>query len=172
MEKTEMWFEKLAKWIEKRGGMRELYRKDEDGSPKLYMRRYYLVKSKYFELMIHQFFMSDAKDVHDHPWASFGRILKTGYLEVMSDNAYALQRNAGDWSWRGAKDFHRVYLKPGTEGKVWTLFGTLKRVRKWGFLVEREWIPFDEYFKANGTFEVQSAPEQYRGVILPKKVVG
>ena len=60
MEKTEMWFEKLASWIEKRGGMRELYRKDEDGSPKLYMRRYYLVKSKYFELMLHQFFIDNS----------------------------------------------------------------------------------------------------------------
>jgi len=123
-------------------------------------------------LMIHQFFMSDAQDVHDHPWTSFGRILKTGYLEVIGDNDHAIQRNAGDWSWRGAKSLHRVYLKPGTEGKVWTLFGTLKRVRKWGFIVNKQWIPFDEYFKSNGTFEVQSAPENYRGVILPKKVIG
>ena len=116
--------------------------------------------------------MSDAQDVHDHPWTSFGRILKTGYLEVIGDNDHAIQRNAGDWSWRGAKSLHRVYLKPGTEGKVWTLFGTLKRVRKWGFIVNKQWVPFDEYFKSNGTFEVQSAPENYRGVILPKKVIG
>ena len=90
----------------------------------------------------------------------------------MGNNAYAVQRNAGDWSCRKAKDFHRVYLAPGTEGDVWTLFGTLKRVRKWGFLVNREWISSDEYFKANGTFQVQTSNDQYRGVILPKKVTG
>jgi len=59
------WFEKLANWIERRGGKRELFRQGADGEPSLYMERYYLVKSKYFELMIHRFHMSDAIDVHD-----------------------------------------------------------------------------------------------------------
>ena len=167
-----MWYKNLARWIEKRGGMRELYRKGANGEPQLYMRRFYLVKSKYFELMLHQFFMSDAKDVHDHPWASFGRILETGYLEVVGDNAYAIQRNAGDWGWRSSKAFHRVYIQPGTEGKVWTIFGTLRRVRKWGFLVNNKWVPSDEYFKSNGTFKVQTSQDQYRGVFLPRKVIG
>lgn len=165
-----MWYKNLARWIEKRGGMRELYRKGENGKPRLYMRRFYLVKSKYFELMLHQFFMSDAKDVHDHPWASFGCILETGYMEHLGDNEKSVRRIAGDVSCRGAKDFHRVELLEGTEGKVWTLFGTLRRTRNWGFLVNKQWISFDEYFKSNGTYEVQSLPEQYSGVLFPKKV--
>jgi len=166
-----MWYKKLANWIEKRNGMRELYRKGINGKPQLYLRRYYLIKSKYFELMLHQFFMSDAKDVHDHPWASFGCILETGYIEHLGDNQKYIRRLAGDFSYRSAKDFHRVELIKGTEGKVWTIFGTLKRTRNWGFLVNKEWVPFDEYFKANGTYEVQTLPEEYSGVILPTKKV-
>ena len=170
-EKTDMWYKKLANWIEKRNGMRELYRKGTNGKPQLYLRRYYLIKSKYFELMLHQFFMSDAKDVHDHPWISFGRILKTGYLEYLGDNEKCAYRLQGDWTYRNANAFHRVKLTSGTEGDVWTLFGTLKRTRNWGFLVNKEWVPFDEYFKANGTYEVQTLPEEYSGVILPTKKV-
>lgn len=166
-----LWFEKLASWIERRGGKRELYRKGSNGKPSLYMERFYLVKSKYLELMIHRFYMSDAKDVHDHPWASFGCILKNGYIEHLGNNEQSKRRVAGDISCRGAKAFHRVELIKGTEGEVWTLFGTLKRVRNWGFLVNKQWIPFEEYFQSNGTFEVQSMPEEYKGIILPTKVI-
>jgi len=166
-----MWFTKLAGWIEAHNGMRELFRNGTDGKAQLYMRRYYLVKSKYFELMLHQFFMSDAQDVHDHPWFSFGCILQNGYVEYLGDNEQSVRRIAGDCTCRGAKAFHRVQLISGTEGDVWTLFGTLKRTRNWGFLVNKEWVPFDEYFKSNGTYEVQSLPEQYSGVIFPKKMV-
>ena len=165
------WFEKLASWIERRGGKRELYRKGADGKPSLYMERFYLVKSKYLELMIHRFYMSDAKDVHDHPWASFGCILKNGYIEHLGNNEQSKRRVAGDFSYRGAEAFHRVELIKGTEGKVWTIFGTFKRSRDWGFLVNKQWTPFEEYFKSNGTFEVQSLPEEYKGVILPTKVI-
>lgn len=165
------WFEKLASWIERRGGKRELFRKGSDGKPSLYMERFYLVKSKYFELMIHRFYMSDAVDVHDHPWASFGCILKNGYIEHIGDNEKSVRRVAGDVSCRSAKSLHRVELIKGTEGDVWTLFGTFKRVRNWGFLVNKEWIPFEDYFASNGTLEVQSLPEQYNGVILPTKVI-
>ena len=164
-----MWFEKLANWIKKRNGMRELYREGIDGKPQLYLRRFYLVKSKYFDLMLPQLFMSDAIDVHDHPWTSFGCILKTGYLEWIGDNEKCVYRIQGDWTCRKATAFHRVQLISGTEGNVWTLFGTLKRTRNWGFLVNKQWVPFDEYFKSTGTYEVQSFPGEYSGVLLPTK---
>jgi hypothetical protein len=51
------------------------------------------------------------------------------------------------------------------------LFGTFKRVRNWGFLVNKNWMSFDKYFASNGTLEAQSLPEQYSGVIFPTKVV-
>ena len=59
---------------------------------------------------------------------------------------------------------------PGTAGDVWTLFGTFKRVRNWGFLVNKNWVPFDKYFASNGTLEAQTLPEQYSGIIFPTKV--
>ena len=49
------------------------------------------------------------------------------------------------------------------------MFGTFKRVRNWGFLVNKNWMPFDEYFASNGTLEAQTLPEQYSGVIFPTK---
>ena len=165
------WFEKLADWIARRGGKRELYRCGADGKPSLYMERFYLVKSKYFELMLHRFYMSDAVDVHDHPWASFGFILKNGYLEHLGDNEKCVSRDVGDFTCRRAKSFHRIQLLEGTAGDVWTLFGTFKRVRNWGFLVNKKWMPFDEYFASNGTLEAQTLPEQYSGIIFPTKII-
>ena len=78
------WFEKLADWIARRGGKRELYRCGADGKPSLYMERFYLVKSKYFELMLHRFYMSDTVDVHDHPWASLGLFSKMVTLSILA----------------------------------------------------------------------------------------
>jgi len=163
------WFEKLANWIEQRGGKRELFRCGTDGKPSLYMERFYLVKSKYFELMLHRFHMSDAINVHDHPWASFGVILKNGYYEYIGDNEKRVHRVAGNFTCRRARSFHRIELIEETVGDVWTLFGTFKRVRNWGFLVNKKWVPFNDYFKNNGTLAVQTLPEQYRGIIFPTK---
>ena len=168
---TMQWFEKLAGWIERRGGKRELFRRGVDGQPSLYMERFYLVKSKYFELMLHRFHMSDAVDVHDHPWTSFGCILKNGYIEHLGDNEKSVRRVAGNISYRNSKIFHRVELAKGTEGNVWTIFGTFKRVSDWGFLVDKTWVPFEKYFKSNGTLDVQTLPEQYHGLIFPTKVI-
>ena len=75
------WFEKLAGYIEKRGGKRQLFRAGPDGKPVLYMERYYLVKSPICEIMLHNFHQGDRPDLHDHPWASGGVILAEGYRE-------------------------------------------------------------------------------------------
>jgi hypothetical protein len=115
--------------------------------------------------------MSDTVDVHDHPWASFGIILKNGYLEHLGDNEKCVSRDVGDFTCRKAKSFHRIQLLEGTAGDVWTLFGTFKRVRNWGFLVNKNWMPFDEYFASNGTLEAQTLPEQYSGIIFPTRII-
>ena len=33
------WFEKLANWVERRGGKRELFRQGAEGEPSLYMEQ-------------------------------------------------------------------------------------------------------------------------------------
>ena len=88
----------------------------------------------------------------------------------LGDNEKCVRRVAGDFTCRKAKAFHRVELIEGTAGDVWTLFGTFKRVRNWGFLVNKNWMSFDKYFASNGTLEAQSLPEQYSGILFPTKV--
>lgn len=162
------WFERLAKYIEKNGGKRSLFREGDDGKPSLYMDRYYLVKTPFCEVMLHNFHQSDRPDLHDHPWASGGIILAEGYRE--HTEAGIAEKRAGSWGFRGSRAFHWVELRPGTEGKVWTLFFTLRRKREWGFLVNGEWLHFKEYFRRSGTLEVQSAPDKYVGWFFPRKV--
>jgi len=166
--------------------MRELYRPDPvTGQPTLYMRRYYIAKTPFGEAMLHQFFMGDEGGLHDHPWFSFGRILAKGYREHVCESivdgkpigVHQVERRPGDWSWRPAgilsrdeaRGFHRVELRPGESGQVWTLFVTGPRKVTWGFLNGNSWIPFWEYFKKDGTATKQALPEQYRGWIFPRK---
>jgi hypothetical protein len=167
-EKTEMWFEKFAKFIEARGGKRSLYRESPDGQPVLYMDRYYIIKSRFCEVMLHNFHLGDRPDLHDHPWASGGVILAEGYREHTEKGV--AEKRAGSWGFRGSKAFHWVELREGTEGKVWSLFFTLKRVREWGFLVDGEWMHSEEYFRRNGTLASQTKPDIYKGVFFPRKV--
>lgn len=162
------WFEKLAQYIEKNGGKRSLYREGSDGKPALYMDRYYIFKSPFCEIMLHNFHLGDRPDLHDHPWASGGVILAEGYIEHTESGA--TEKRAGDWGFRGSRDFHWVELRPNTEGKVWTLFFTTRRVREWGFLVNNTWVHFEEYFRRNGTLSAQSKPEVYKGWLFPKRV--
>lgn len=181
------WFERLARWVELRGGMRELYRPHpETGTPTLYMRRFYIAKTPFGEIMLHQFFMGDDGGLHDHPWFSFGRILACGYRERLCRaivagkpvGEHVVERRPGDWSRRpagtakrdSARGFHKVELRPGEAGKVWTLFITGRRQTSWGFLDSGRWTPFGEYFKRDGTAAVQASPDQYQGWIFPKKV--
>jgi len=167
--RTDMrWFEKLASYIEKNGGKRSLYREGPDGNPALYMDRYYIIKSRFCEVMLHNFHQGDRPDLHDHPWASGGVILAEGYREHTPKGV--AEKHAGSWGFRGSKSFHWVELREGTEGKVWSLFFTFKRVREWGFLVDGEWLHFEEYFRRNGTLATQTKPEAYRGWFFPRKV--
>jgi hypothetical protein len=164
------WFERLAKYIARKGEMRQLFREGPNGEAILYMDRYYIFRSKYCELMLHNFHIGDRPDPHDHPWASGGVILAEGYREHTLNGV--AEKRAGSWGFRGAKAFHWVELRPETGGKVWTLFFTAKRVREWGFLVNGEWVHFADYFKSNGTLPAQTLPAAYHGILSFKKLFG
>jgi hypothetical protein len=133
-----MLLEKIAKWLEKRGRVKMIYR-DHDASQQPYLKRYYLFRTRRFAVFIHQFFDSDEKiGCHDHPWNNMSFVRRTGYHEVLADGR-KIWRQPGFWCFRKAEEFHRVELEPGTEGKVWTVFVRFHRRRKWGFLTESGW---------------------------------
>ena len=165
------WFEKLADWIESRHGRRNIYRCGANGEPELYLVRYYLFKSKWCELMIHRFYMSDAEAAHDHPWRSFGWILKNGYIEHLGpNNEDKAKREVGQFSTRNAYAFHRVELVKGTAGDVWTLFGTFKRFRDWGFNVDGVYTNWLVHMKNTGSLDTQSEHFEFTNGILPKRL--
>jgi hypothetical protein len=156
--------------------------------PILYLKRYYVFRSPWGEIMIHQFFLGDEGAVHDHPFPSIGMILATGYIEHIRRPWLAgkimmekVQRKPGDISWRPAANekhdlassFHKVELMPNTEGKVWTLFCTGPRVKgdaaKWGFAEPAGFVPFTAAFKKDGTEGKQSSADQWGYGFFPKK---
>ncbi len=161
------WFQRLANFIEKHGGRRDIHRNVPGQGTVLYLSRFYLWKCKYFELMIHQFHIGDLGDLHDHPWPSFSWILQTGYTEYLPDGAYI--RNPGYFGIRKATDCHRVRLWNGTGGNVWTIFGTGIRHRDWGFHTKSGFVNWRDYMIAEGVM-VNSEPTQYTNGFLPKRI--
>lgn len=162
------WYKLLAKAIEAKGGRRDIYRM-VSGVRVLYLTRYYIFKSPNFEIMLHNFHIGDLPVFHDHPWDNYNIILETGYYEHTLEGKFF--REPGYKGYRGAKDLHYVELLPHTEGKVWTVFATLKRERRWGFyLPEAGWIDFEEYQKREGTWEANSLPEKYSDGLFPTRI--
>lgn len=184
------WYHKLARFIEKRGGKREIWR-NENGKPSLYLERYYIVKTPWMELMIHRFFLGDKGPLHDHPALTFGWILETGYYEKLcthidsngvTQGEYKADRRPGNFGWRpgstmwhsNPKSFHKVILRPGTTpGSVWTLFGFCRRNNfSWGFRDNDGTFRFyDEQNKLEGTANMQTEHTLYKGWFFPRKVV-
>lgn len=135
-----MILETLVKWLEKRGRARMIRRQEhKSGNWIDYLKRHYLIRVKWLGLFIHQFWSSDEDGVHDHPWDNMTFVIRGGFYEELADGQ-VLWRGPGFWCYRRAEQFHRIILKPGTEGKVWTVFIRFKRRRKWGFLLEKKWV--------------------------------
>lgn len=163
------WYTSLAAWIDKRGGSRVIPRQQPDGSLDLYLKRYYVLKTPWIEVMIHQFFLSDEETLHDHPWDSASIILGGGYREhvLVKGKPTSFYRRPGYIGGRSRFAFHRVELEPGMEGKVWTVFITLARRRQWGFLTPEGWKPATVVFKERGIEQAQTDHTEYVGWLFP-----
>jgi hypothetical protein len=163
------WYHKLARWIEKRGGCRRIYRTDGDEQHNLYLERFYILKTPWCELMIHRFHLGDVPIMHDHPWDSANVILEGGYLEhVLEDGQErAYFRKPGYFGQRKAEDFHWVELMPGSSSHVWTVFGTFRRRKDWGFLTPEGYVDADEHFVRTGVDKVNQRGAHYKGWLFP-----
>jgi hypothetical protein len=173
----EYWMQRIAN----EGGARDIYR-TEAGKPVLYLRRHYLYRGPDREAMIHQFFLGDKGPLHDHPAASWGRILRVGYYERLCQGLdengitygeYNADRKPGEWSYRPASNenhddfesFHKVKLRnpKADAGNVITFFVMEKRnANSWGFRAnDGKFVPFAEMNKAENTEKVQSSPDDF-----------
>lgn len=111
-----------------------------DGS--VYMRRYYVAKTRFGWVRIHEILRSDQdRHLHDHPWNFISLILSGGYTEHTPEGV----RKYGPMSllYRRAEALHRLTL----EGTAWTFVVTGPKKRSWGFQTERGWVYYRDYEK-------------------------
>lgn len=182
---------RFCRWSEKNGNTREIWR-NENGNNVLYLKRHYIYRCKYFEIMIHQFYRGDTGDLHNHPTYSFGRILIGGYYEWLCDQLVygyspiglrAVWRQAGFFQWTSrpasdkkhinAQSYHKVQLPAYAIGKgiIYTLFIMGKRnSNRWSFWQNGNPIDFEEKFSQDGTLNLHSSPEKWGMGWFPKKL--
>jgi len=126
---------------------RNIYRKPGE----LYLTRYYIFTSKWVNIAIHKFHISDYAVHHDHPFNFIAIPLKAGYLEHLPDGM-VLDRRPFQPKFRTANEFHWVQLDP-ERGPVWTLFIYFRRRKDWGFLTGDGWVDHRTYNKRLGLEE-------------------
>jgi hypothetical protein len=180
--------ERWMKAIADNNGARDIYR-NENGKPTLYLRRFYIYRGLDKEAMIHQFFLGDKGPLHDHPAASWGCILRVGYMERLcthiengrTEGEYQVNRTPGQWSARPASNeehdnfdaFHKVKLRdPMDAGSVITFFVMEKRNKNsWGFRDnDGSFVPFERMNKNEKVDTVQSLPDNYEYGWFPRRI--
>lgn len=132
-----------------------------DGEEEDYLHRWWVLpRNPIFNIYVHKVMYSDLDPhIHDHPWTSVGIILKGEYLEEYCRNPhlvppeslylmYVGYRTLKRFRpvWRSPNFAHRLLLKEGTVGPVWTLFMTGPHRNDWGFYMkDGEWISHHNY---------------------------
>jgi hypothetical protein len=112
--------------------------KDVGGRSGIFLRRYTLLKSRWFAVYLHRFFRGDADQcLHDHPWWFISIVLCGGYWEAMPDGRH--WRRPGSILWRPARTAHRIDLEPGKR-TTWSLVITGRKSRDWGFYEPGGWV--------------------------------
>ena len=107
----------------------------------LHMRRHFVTNSKQMSIRFHHIVRSDDdRDLHDHPWDYASLLIDGTLIEVTPDDT--VEYTAPALIVHRAEDLHRIVLPAGP---VWTYVTTGPLVRKWGFLTERGWVPWDQY---------------------------
>lgn len=133
------------------------------GPEDVYLIRYYVIKSQYFNFFIHQFLRSDRDDLHDHPWDFCTYLVSGAYTEnkyneqtkkveetrrcnyeVNKTNGYRYVKNK--FVFRKATDQHQVVVDKDLKEKdkaesATTLFFSGPTKREWGFIKEEiKWM--------------------------------
>lgn len=108
-----------------------------------YLRRYYLFKSRWLSVYLHEILRSDDdRELHDHPWTFFSIILKGSYVEHLPNYR---SRFCPRWSmiFHWAEDAHRLELPTGA--RTWTLVFVGPKRREWGFYAAEGWVMWRTY---------------------------
>jgi len=106
-----------------------------------FLKRYYIIKTKFFSVYIHQILRDDDADMHDHPWPFVVVILKQGYREVMPTQTKIRKRFAVFGHLPSCS--HRIELIDNQPS--WSLVMMGPKVREWGFHTKAGWVSFKKY---------------------------
>lgn len=71
--------ELLMNWCQRNGRVLEIT--GTGGPDDVYLIRYYVLKSRWANIFIHQFLRSDRDDLHDHPWNFLTYLVRGAYTE-------------------------------------------------------------------------------------------
>lgn len=127
----------------------------------VYMRRWYIIKTKLFSIYLNNILMSDEQPLHDHPWLfNISILLKGYYYEYTPRHANDPRRNpydqpleckrrgVGSLVFRRRFGAHRLSLGDsrhnGQPNSVWSLFLTGPLIQDWGFYTRRGWTSHTE----------------------------
>ena len=145
----------MIKNLMKRLGRYRVIMDRQDNEP--YLERYYVFlkdrKQFPFNIFIHKFLKGDPDEPHDHPWSYFTLILWGGYYEYVPYfnesgklvNELKRWRGPGHFRFCQPESYHRIELKPGVT--AWTMFIPGRQQRNWGFWVDDQWIPQEQYLE-------------------------
>jgi len=143
----------IVEWFAKRFNSFTII--DADGTP--YLRRYYIFKTKWLKVYIHEILRSDNdRDRHDHPWNFTSVILRNGYEEEMLHGTF--KRGVGSVIRHKAEDSHKLTLANGNP--VWTLFIAGKKRREWGFHTPEGWVHWKPYLDKKFAGHYRTEEEQ------------
>lgn len=155
------WFtEHIIRWCEKRGHVLNIT--GTDGPDDIYLIRYYVFRSRFFNIFIHRFLRSDRDDLHDHPWNFVTYIVSGAYLEYKWNES---TQKVDCVSRIGASSYgapiNRLALRKATDRhkvEVWypcsfankdhaplTICVTGPIKREWGFWRNGQWVDWREY---------------------------
>jgi len=145
--------EKIGGFADRIGAVRLITLTDDDtGRPYDYLRRIYLVRTRWVSVFLHQFLAPDNR-LHDHPWHWISFMLAGGYLEKTLDGVVHA-RGPGALAFRRAGELHQVvYVEPF--GGTWTLFIHGPRHRVWG-----ELRPDGSWFPVGATYDHEKGEAQ------------
>lgn len=123
----------------------------------LHFKRWYLLKTPWFQVFIHYFERPDFDDhLHDHPWSFVSVVLWGGYIEMLRKGHLeysVVTRNPGSIAYRKATWFHQVI---SLFGPTYTLVFATPRFRIWGYDKDGRWVDNETYRKEKHDENVRS----------------
>lgn len=116
----------------------------------VYLTRWYLISTPWGGVYLHHIKRPDADlDMHNHPWAFVGIVLKGGYSEFRSQGDFRPQTHVTHRPFRPwrftLKDWHRIDQLQDSRKGSWSLILVGPRRRVWSFLTPKGEVPWTEY---------------------------